>query len=112
VTRFVGPRRFVMSPIPRHISPELVLVDPDLAPVALRELPEPGWLGRRPSLSEDPHLPGTAQVVGDGRAGPRTGWRATLLLTLGAVSLALNGVWLAHLLTPSTSASTSPVSPA
>jgi hypothetical protein len=89
----------MMSPIPRDISPELVLVDPELASLARMHLPEPGWLGSRHLTAFEPDgVPG-GSITG------RRGWGATLLLTMTAASLAFNGVWLAQALGSGTSPS-------
>jgi hypothetical protein len=90
-----------MGPIPRDISPELVLVDPDLAVLARRHLPDPGWLGRRQPVAPEPDV---APAVAPTEERRRHGWTTTLLLTVGALSLTLNGFWLAHALGPGTPA--------
>jgi hypothetical protein len=98
----------MMSPIPREISPDLVLVDPELASLARMHLPEPGWLGTRHLTAFEPD-----GVAGGSITRPRKemasegrrGWGATLLLTLAAASLAFNGFWLAQALGSGTSPS-------
>src|SRR5438067_12470468 len=83
-----------MSPIPRDISPELVLVDPELAPLARLQLPEPGWLSRQqPRAPEPAHVVkgSTSQPLRPTTAERLKGRALTLLLTLAARSLTLNG---------------------
>src|SRR5918912_1967429 len=94
-----------MSPTPRDISPELVLVDPELASRARLQLTEPSWSsGRRvpPELeriARSSTLPPPRQ-----RAAGTRGLGRTLLLKLAAGGLTLNGFLIAvalHSATPS-----------
>jgi hypothetical protein len=82
----------------REISPELVLVDPELAPLARLHLPEPGSFG----VSTRPHSEVATAVVDENTVVQsriperrrRKGGRSLVLLT--AASLAANAVFIHH----------------
>jgi hypothetical protein len=93
-----GRRELTMNPALRDISPELALVDPELARLARLCLPEPGSFGR-PTLGEveaahvaaEAGLPVVRPAKELGRKKFRTG-----LVIVAAASLALNGVLVWH----------------
>src|SRR5919201_1223460 len=92
---FVGSVRLEVL---EELSPELVLVDPELAPKARLRLPEPGSFRATalPAAKVVPEVvPAAVAVAGDNGNRPRRKGRRLLLL-LAAASLALNGVFIAH----------------
>src|SRR6478736_5126876 len=87
-----------MDARPQVISPELVLVDPDLASVARLLLPEPSWSSgpRVSGFEQDPVAPPDVAASRDRRAAERLkDLGTTLLLTVAAASLTLNGFLIA-----------------
>jgi hypothetical protein len=93
-----GRRELTLNPALRDLSPELALVDPELARLARLCLPEPGSFGR-PTLGEveaahvaaEAGLPVVRPAKELGRKKFRTG-----LVIVAAASLALNGVLVWH----------------
>jgi hypothetical protein len=79
----------------REISPELVLVDPELAPLARLQLPEPGAFWASPSRSPDTPVPLVAVTQQDTPDGHKRAVRKPLLL-LVAASLTLNAAFVRH----------------
>jgi hypothetical protein len=78
-------------------------VDPELAGQARLHLHEPGWLGRthRAESRADVFAVTSSVQSREARASRRQiGWGATLFLTLAAVSLTVNGLWVAQVLSP------------
>jgi len=87
-----------MDSTPQVISPELVLVDPDLASVARLLLPEPSWSSgpRVSGFEQAPVAPPDVAASRDRRAAERLkDLGTTLLLTVAAASLTLNGFLIA-----------------
>jgi hypothetical protein len=79
------------------------MVDPELAALARAQLPEPGWLGRRPPPASEPAVP-VASPEAHQDVGERwRGWGLTLALAAAAISVTLNGFWLAEALGQGTS---------
>jgi hypothetical protein len=83
-------------------------VDPDLGAVARIQLPEPGSFGKRVAGVEPERVVPARSVHRPSNAS--NGWGPTLLRTLAAASLALNGVWLAQTVGHANRAASEPLS--